>query len=117
MLPKNDYENKWIIPRWDWTGQLSDDPARNPVPDDRCHLWPLNTKKKAVITMEIKSKKWELFMPHNPGREDTAKMTWDLLHLRGALQGAGNVCQAPAGGAHHHLDEECQRNPYKTNLL
>ena len=27
-------------------------------------------------------KKWELFMPHNPGREDTATMKyWDLLNF------------------------------------
>ena len=38
------------------------------------------------------------------------------LLLRGALQGAGQEL-VPAGGAHHHLDEECLVNPIQDQLI
>ena len=44
-------------------------------------------------------------------------MNWEpVLLLRGALQGADHVCQAPAGGVHHHL-EECQEKPIQDQLI
>jgi hypothetical protein len=51
--------------RWDWTAQLSSDPARIAVQMIEATSGP-STSKKAVITMEIKSNKWELFMCPTP---------------------------------------------------
>jgi hypothetical protein len=53
------------------------------VPDDRCHLWPLNTKKKATNTMEVKNtKKWELFMCPTPWEGWVQlRWAWDLLYF------------------------------------
>ena len=56
-------------------------------------------------------------MPHSMGRLGTAEMSLGhVLHLRGALQGAGQD-HVPTGGAHYHLDEECQEKPTQVHLI